>query len=351
MADARRFEHGGAVEPGIRLDFSASVNPLGPPRSVMQAVRRALRSIDRYPDSDARAVTERLAASHEVDPGQVVVGNGSIDLIYRLPVALRPSRVAIAEPAFTEYERASFAAGAAIDHWLAPPPDFQPQPFDPGRADLVWICNPNNPTGQLWPRGLLAAWIEAHPRTTFVVDEAFLPFLPEEKYHTLVPALPRLANLVVVRSLTKIFAFPGLRFGYAVLPSAAVSLAERLRPPPWSNNALALAAALAALADRAYLSRTQAWMKHEPARFVRRLTDLRAASPFPSAANFLLLQLRDRQYTAGGVARLLARRGIAVRNASNFVGLDESYLRVAVRSRRDNDQLVAALRSVLGEKG
>jgi threonine-phosphate decarboxylase len=321
-----------------------SVNPFGPPRAVWAAIRRALPDVVRYPDARGRILAERLAVQHGIDPAQVVVGNGSTDLIHRLAHVLRPRRVAIVEPTFTEYLKASLAVGARIDHWLAEGPDFRPAPFDPGRCDLVWVCNPNNPTGQLWPRGVLASWIAAQPRTRFVIDEAFLPFRPDEKYHTLIPALGQLPNLIVLRSLTKIFSLPGLRLGYALLPQGAVPiLGARLGAVPWSVNVLAEAAAIAALGDRAYLARTHAWLESEGPRFVQKLADL---EPVPSAVNFVLLRLPN-GFTSAHLTQLLARRGIAVRDASNFVGLDERYVRVAVRSRRENDTLLKALDSLL----
>jgi threonine-phosphate decarboxylase len=363
--DPRLFDHGGAV-PGRRrgaIDFSISVNPLGPPRSVLGALRRALPDIARYPDRDCGVLTERLAGLHGVEPGQIVVANGSTDLIHRLPLVLRPRRVAIAEPTFTEYLRASLAVGARIEHWVAGGADFEPKPFDAAGADLVWLCNPNNPTGCLWPRGSLVPWIDAQPYAIFVVDEAFLPFLAEEKYHTLIPALERLRNLVVLRSLTKLYAFPGLRLGYAVLPARPTGLVNvALRSPPWSVNSLAQIAGLAALDDAEFLARTHAWLAAEHGRFVRRLAEL---SPdlqvVRSQANFILLRLRDAPQTrrAGGVSprrsnapgsplvAQLAKRRISVRDASNFVGLDDHYIRVAVRTRAENDRLVAALSTLL----
>ncbi|MBV9125029.1 MAG: aminotransferase class I/II-fold pyridoxal phosphate-dependent enzyme, partial [Planctomycetes bacterium] len=211
------FRHGGRPTAGEdnRLDFSANINPLGPPRSALQAIARAWGGVASYPDPECRPLSDLLAARHQVEPAQVLIGNGSNELIYLISRAWKPRRVAIVEPTYTEYLRASLLVGAEVDHWLPEEEAFQPQPFDPGAAELVWLCQPNNPTGQLWPAGTLAGWVEAHPRVLFVVDEAFLPFLPEEAEYSMIPALRRLPNLVVLRSLTKFYALPGLRIGYA----------------------------------------------------------------------------------------------------------------------------------------
>jgi threonine-phosphate decarboxylase len=338
------FRHGDAHGRSRRplLDFSVSLNPLGPPPSVLQAVRRGLSAIAGYPDPACRELTERLARLHGVGSDQVVAGNGSNELIHAIPRAFRPSRVAIVEPTYTEYLRASLLAGADVAHWLAEGDDFLPGPFDPEGAVLVWLGNPNNPTGRLWPPGSLAPWLAAHPRTLFVVDEAFLPFRTDEAEHSLIPAVNRLPNLIVVRSLTKLYTVPGLRLGYAVAgPQRAACL--RAQVVPWSVNALAQVAGLAALEDDAFLATTRGWFQDTQAAF---LGQLRACSdhlhPLPSEANFVLLRLKS--WTAGWLAERLEERGLAVRDAANFVGLDNHYVRVAVRRAEDNQRLLEELR-------
>src|SRR5208282_5473406 len=172
------FRHGGLTGPdGKRLvDFSASINPLGPPLSVLRVLRRELAAVARYPDPYCTEITDRLAAFHAVPPDQTVVGNGSNELIHLLTRALQPRRVAIVEPTYTEYLRAALLAGVETTHWLPEAPQGAPRPFDPGDADLLWLCNPNNPTGRLWSRRELLDWVDTHPETVFAVDEAFLPF-------------------------------------------------------------------------------------------------------------------------------------------------------------------------------
>jgi threonine-phosphate decarboxylase len=338
------FRHGDRTRHGAGpvLDFSVTVNPLGPPRSALQALRDGLGTITCYPDPECRRLAERLAGRHECDRNQVVVGNGANDLIYAITRAVRPRRVAIAEPAYTEYLRAALLAEAEVTHWLAEGADFDPGPFDPERADLVWLCNPNNPTGRLWPRpDALAAWIRTHPRTLFAVDEAFLPLTPEGDGRGLTAAVSRLANLVVLRSLTKLYALPGLRLGYVV---TSPEWAKRVRAQivPWSVNALAQVAGLAALDDEEYAVRTRAWLASEASTFGARLAAVSdRLRPVASQASFVLLELRGR--TAAEVVEALAGQGIGVRDASNFVGLDQRYLRVGARTAEANERLLMAL--------
>jgi threonine-phosphate decarboxylase len=337
------FRHGGAGAPG-HLDFSASINPLGPPASVLAALRDQLALVVRYPDPECRTLTRRLARRHGLGPECVVAGNGAAELIHAVARAVRPGRAAIVEPTFTEYRRATLSCGAVIDHWLSEKTDYRPAPFHPESAEIVWLCNPNNPTGQLWPPGEVAPWVAAHPRTVFVVDEAFLSFRRDEDQHSLAAAVERLPNLIVLRSLTKLYALPGLRLGYALAPPA---WAERLRGqlPPWSVNALAQLAGLVALEDELYLERTRAWFETEPERFCRQLGDLHEQlEALPTWANFVLLRLRHS--TAEVLARRLAQRRILVREASDFVGLGASWVRLAVRSAPENDRLLKELRAL-----
>ena len=341
------FRHGDRGPAGSRspLDFGVSVNPLGPSRSVLRAVQAHSIAMGHYPDPDCRLLGERLAEGHGCDRGQVVIGNGANDLIYAITRAVRPRRVAIAEPTYTEYLRAALLVGADVAHWLAEGADFDPEPFDPGGADLVWLCNPNNPTGRLWPAAeVLAGWVGAHPRTLFVVDEAFMPLTGEGDRCSLIPQVGRAANLVVLRSLTKLYALPGLRLGYAVAPP---EWAARVRAQivPWSVNALAQVAGLAALSDEEYAVRTRTWFASEASMFGARLAALSdRLRPVESRASFVLVELRGR--TAAAVVAGLERQAIGVRDASNFIGLDQRYIRVAARTAEANARLLVALAAV-----
>jgi threonine-phosphate decarboxylase len=344
------FRHGGAL-PDHRsklLDFSASINPLGPPASVLRVLRDELSSIAHYPDADCRKLTKRLAALHNVDPDQIAVGNGSNELIYAITRAFQPKRVAIVEPTYTEYLRASLLVGAKVDHWL-PERGFRFQLFDPGAAKVVWICHPNNPTGDMWASSWqLSRWVKAHPRVLFVIDEAFLTE-PGQRWfpRSLIPYLEHLPNLIVLRSLTKSYALPGLRLGYAAAsPRLAASL--RTQVVPWSVNCLAQSAGLAALEDREYERRTAQWLKASHSSFRAGLCELAPRLQLlNSRANFFLIRLRT--VTSDWLTARLAERGFAIRDASNFVGLDRRYVRIAVRTPEENSRLFAAIKSVLAE--
>jgi threonine-phosphate decarboxylase len=345
------FRHGGRrADQRHMLDFSASINPLGPPKSVLRVLRDGLGEIAYYPDPECRELTEKIAAYHHVDPDMIVVGNGSNELIYAIARAFRPKRVAIAEPTYTEYLRASLLVGAEVDHWLAEGDQFLLRPFDPEMANLLWLCNPNNPTGLFWTddnhfagaSSHVGAWVRNYPQTLFVVDEAFMPFCDEEKRATLVPHLDGLANLIILRSLTKYFALPGLRLGYALTnPDRARCIRKQLAL--WSVNVLAQLAGIAALEDRGYAEQTATALPNMVNFFRHGLaarSDWAQVSLLPSASIFVLAHLKKE--TAAELTARLLERGIRIRDASNFVGLDAHHIRLSIRNEHDCAQLLRA---------
>jgi len=339
------FRHGGAAAPGL-LDFSASINPLGPSPLVLQAIQDALPTIARYPDPECRELTDWLEGSEWLEPGEVVVGNGSNELIHAITRAFQPRRVAIVEPTYTEYLRAALLIGAEVDHWLAEGEDFTIQPFDAGAADLVWLCNPNSPTGQVLS-GSMHSWLRDFPKTMFVVDAAFEQMMIGKgaiSNWQQIGGLP--PNLIKLKSLTKCFALPGLRLGYA---TGRVDLIEKVRRQivPWSVNTLAQVAGVAAMGDfQASILRSRLGYADEVAGFRSQLAAMsRHVHVVPGQANFVLLRLLT--ITAPALCARLAERGIAIRDASNFVGLDERYVRIAVRTPADNQRLLTELKSIL----
>ena len=330
-------EHGDTQVPPGHLDFAVSVVPGGPSHRVRERLAFALQSIERYPDEGP--ATGAVARRHGRAPEEALVLNGAAEAFWLLAHALRPRRAVCVHPSFTEPEAALRSAGAQLVRAQRDSRDFSLDPgvVDPA-ADHVVVGNPNNPTGNLDPAGTLAGL--ARPGRVLVVDEAFMDLVPGEA-----ESLARRADLpglVVVRSLTKAWALPGLRAGFLLGPPDVVAVLRAARQP-WSVNSLALAA-LEAYGNgdlpSAAVCREVALAREELAARLRTLPGVRV---WPSAANFLLIRVPD-----GPAARrgLLERR-IAVRAASTFPGLTPDHLRVAVRTPEDNGLLVAALAEVL----
>jgi threonine-phosphate decarboxylase len=339
---ARRF----GIPKEELLDFSANINLLGPSPAALTAIRAAAVDIHYYPEEDAGAFARLVAGYLGVFPDEVVPGNGSIEVIYWLAVALKPRRVLVVEPTFSEYRRACVAAGASCDAYTLAEADnfvFETARLQPEGYDLVFACNPNNPTGYLAPVDEIASlWHRCRAAGAgLVVDEAFIDFTgPEQSILSHGAA----EGLFVVRSFTKSHALAGLRLGCLV---AEAGFASRLRSlmPPWNVNSFALAAGEASLTDWEYMPRS---LRRNHAARSRLFTDLEAIpgiEPLPSETNFLLCRLSGTGSAA--LAEWLGQQGILVRDCRSFPDLGDRYIRVAVRSERENYQLVAAIRKAL----
>jgi histidinol-phosphate/aromatic aminotransferase/cobyric acid decarboxylase-like protein/adenosyl cobinamide kinase/adenosyl cobinamide phosphate guanylyltransferase len=322
--------HGDEVGRGAEADHAASVVDEERPAWLEEALREGLRTSSGYPDeSSAR---EAIASRHGRPPGQVVLTNGANESFWLL-AALDPRHAVCVHPSYTEPEAALRAHGVPVERAFRHP-DFGVDPAAlPGGADLVFVDNPNNPSGRLEPASELAAL--AAPGRTLVVDEAFMELAGERESLAERTDLP---GLVVVRSLTKLWSLPGVRAGYLLAPRRLAAAIERIRPS-WNVNALALAA-IEAYASRVAEGRERA---ERVARARRRLeaglARIAGIETWPSAANFVLSRAPDGERLG---ARLL-ERGIAVRPCASFPGLDASYLRIAVRGSAANDRLLAAL--------
>ncbi len=356
-AEARAVpEHGGDIygiarelglAPGELLDFSASINPLGFPPGLPSALSQALAEVVHYPDRRCTALREELAAYHGLSPAQILVGNGSTELIYLIPRALRPRRGLIVAPAFGEYDKALRAAGAEVRwHVTAEADGFTLRgPLDPGAAELVFLANPASPSGALVPPEEMAAVVRRLTArgAVAVLDEAFIDFVEEA---SLKHALSRVPGLMVLRSFTKFFGIPGLRLGYLLGAAELVARVGAVQEP-WSVSTLAQAAGRACLAEADFMARSRRMVAEARERFQGQLAGLPGLRVFPSAANYLLLKLAQPGLDAATVRRRLLARGLIIRDASNFRGLNERFVRVAVRRPEENDRLVAALAEIL----
>jgi threonine-phosphate decarboxylase len=316
-----RPAHGGSLDPQT-LDFSASVNPLGPPDAVRAVLARAEELALRYPSVDADELCAALAKHHGVPEACVLAGNGSAELIWLVAQSLRGERVWLARPCFGEYEAACAALGVELVD-------------DPARASASFAASPTSPQGALVdPAALLAL-----PGVR-VIDEAFMGFTDERT--SLVARAAQDPAVIVLRSLTKLYALPGLRIGYLVAHPDWVDLLRGYQPP-WSVNALAQAAGVAALADPAYLERTRAHVAALRAELATGLAALGLASE-PSHANYLLCRVPSARALCAG----LLRRGIAARDCTSFGGLEpDRFVRFAVRPAGENARLLGALRELV----
>jgi len=330
--------HGDTVAGPGQLDFAVNLAPGGPPGWLQEALRDGLSRAAAYPDQGP--ATTAVAARHRRPPEEVVLLNGSAEAFWLLAQVLQPNLAVVVHPSFTEPEAALQAAGHRVRRVWRDPDHFHLDPdMVPAEADLVVTGNPNNPTGTLDPAAALAAL--ARPGRVLVVDEAFMEFTGEAESLAGRRDLP---GLVVVRSLTKLWGLAGIRAG-SLLASSQTASALRAARQPWSVNCLACAA-LAAWAKQAadHTAHQVQRLAATRERLAAALAALPGVRVWPSAANFLLLQVADGPAVLAG----LAARGIAVRPCHSFPGLTVNHLRVAVRDPADNQRLIGAFHATLG---
>ena len=323
------------------IDFSANINPFGPAPSVRAALVHI--PLDRYPDRDSLALRYALAATLNLDPSCVMLGNGVAELIHLIALAfLQPGdSVLILTPTFSEYARAAHIMGANIHTYTATSKTgfaFDEQAIAAELREhphkLVFICNPNNPTGQCLPSTVFADWAMTFPQTLFVIDEAYLAFA--QGIQTAITS--RADNILVLRSMTKDYALAGLRLGYAIGCTDVINALVSVRPP-WNVNALAQVAGLAALQDESYIQRTLAQLALEKTFLFDHLKQM-GCIPVPSRTHFFLLPVGN-----GATFRCASlAHGILLRDCRSF-GLPE-YVRIAPRQRAENLRLLQVFQEI-----
>lgn len=339
----RRLAALAGIAPGDVLDFSASINPLGPPEWLRDEISAAVSSLSHYPDTECAELVAAIARKCGCGPSEIMPGNGSTELLYLLPQAVGAKRAVIPTPAYADYEAAAVAAGLQVLHVpmpeensFTPSPDILAPHLRDG--DLVFIGYPSNPSGTMWGASELRAVAEKHPGVFFLLDEAFLDFVDGAESF----AARRPANVAVLLSFTKIYAVPGLRLG-ALAASEAVAEKIRERQPCWTVNSLAQAVGTRAMADAEYVERSRRYVSEMRYKLVAGLEAIPGVKVFPGRANYLLAKLESAGSDARAMADALLKRGIAIRVCDNFDGLDGRYFRVAVRGDVENDRLVESV--------
>ena len=328
------------------LDFSANVSPLGLPEGVAQAIREALTEADRYPDPLCRTLRAALSRAEGVPPEQLLCGNGAADLIFRLVWAAKPRRALVTAPTFAEYAAALDTAGCEVKRFfLGEAEDFAVTDALVDAVnesiDMVFLCQPNNPTGQLTALPLVEQILHrcAACGTLLVVDECFLDFLPDHALHTAKGLLGE-GDLVILKAFTKLYGMAGVRLGYAL--SADTALLEQMQAcgQPWGVSSLAQAAGLAALEETAYVEEVRALIAEQRPRLTAGLRAL-GLRVLDGRANYLLFQAPE---TLGEALR---QRGAVLRSCANYPGLGPGWYRTAVRTGPENEQLLKLLAEVL----
>lgn len=330
------------------LDFSANVSPLGLPEGVRRGIIAALSEAHRYPDPLCRTLRQRLGEREGLPPEQILCGNGAADLIFRGVLAVSPRRALITAPTFGEYEQALTLADCQVERFfLREEEGFVLtsrllEAITPG-VEMVFLCEPNNPTGAVSDWQLLLEVLERCRRTgaLLVVDECFGDFLEDQEAHTLRGQVGDFPNLLILKAFTKMYAMAGVRLGYCLCGDTVLLEKMAGAGQPWGVSSLAQAAGLAALQETEYVSQVRQLITRQRPVLQKGLEEL-GCTVWPGAANYLLFKVHR-----PGLTEALEQRGITLRSCKNYHGLGPDYYRTAVRTEEENQRLLAALREVL----
>jgi threonine-phosphate decarboxylase len=350
------YTHGGNIydENGLAnqniIDFSANINPLGLPDDVIAAAKQAIEHANLYPDSACRRLASELAEFENVGRNNILCAGGASDIIFRTVYAVRPKKILVTAPSFSDYERAGDAAGAEVvfyplnqENGFAIPQEIIPAILK-ASPDMVFLCNPNNPTGTLTGINLVREIAEvcvlAH--SVLLVDECFLDFVPDSQRYSAKALLTEYRDVVVVKALTKLFAMPGLRLGYAISNSEALLDRMRLCGADWPVSNIAQTAGLAALKNGAlFINKSVRYIQKEREHMINELKIL-GFMTYESSANFIFFHC-DPNVDLHGV---LYQNGFLIRDCANFEGLERGYYRTAVLTEEKNTRLLEAMRGV-----
>lgn len=337
------------------IDMSSNLNPLGPPERIHTFIRENIHLIHALPEPDAAGMSRGFAAYHGIYPGCVIAGNGTTFFIYTLPLALGAKKALILGPAYADYEDACAALNVKTSHCLTLAennfvPDLDQLSASAGQADLVFICNPNNPTGTLIDKQDLETLIRRHTDTCFVVDESYLPFVPDAEDFSLV-TLTHLPNLVVLSSMSKIFRIPGLRTGFL---SGAKDLIRKVMAhyQPWSVNALAQAV----ITDiynhpeeiLPFYRQTREFIVKARRAFVHALAETDGIRLFDTPVYFVLARL-DR-ISASQLCRRVGEDRFLIRDCANFKGLSYRFVRFSLKTNEINLALAQSIKTALARE-
>lgn len=337
--------------PDAIVDVSSNINPLGPPPGLMEHLKTNLAAICALPEVDGQRMSAKMADLLGVDSHCVLAGAGTTQFIHTMFGALSSRRVLIAGPTYADYSDACHMHNLAPRFILAHAEDrFSPDlPLlaqSAGNHDTVVICNPNNPTGALISKETLQPLCRKHPHTCFVIDESYLPFVPESEMQSMVGS--GLDNVIVLHSLSKIFRLPGLRIGFLIAGRRVVEKFQGILPP-WRLNSMAQAAVDFLHSHRdgiaAFVRRTHDYINRERDRFHEIVSRNKALNLYPSCTSFVLIELPENE-TAARVCDVFGRERILVRNCSNFHGLTDRFIRIAMNRSEVNSKVAEILSGI-----
>ena len=358
--------HGGNIykiyrEKGMKeiLDYSSNINPYGLPKKFERAVIENLSVLEKYPDPDYVELREEIAKTNKVELKNIIVGNGATEVIFLYMKVLKAKKILIVSPTFGEYERAMKATldDIQVDYFkLEEAENFvlnieKIKTELQKKYDLLVICNPNNPTGQFLSIKELEKILEkcTEVGTKLFVDEAFVEFVEDWGEKSIIKTGKNKKNLFVLRAFTKFFAIPGLRLGYGICFDDEFMTKMLEKKEPWSVNNIAELAGKILLQDREYIEKTNNWIKIEKKYMYENLKEIEGLKTYKTEINFILVKIKNEylyKVNAQILREKMLEKGILIRDASNFVYLNDNYFRLAVKDRKNNVRVLEALKEI-----
>jgi threonine-phosphate decarboxylase len=341
------------------IDFSISTNPLGAPEKAVESIRQHLNLIHHYPDPDHEWLLEALAKSAGVAPNNVVVGNGSTELIYLFnEVFLEDGYEAVIPvPTFSEYKAAiERFGGNTVFIKCDSAHNFKLNLEElensiTNKTRIIFLCNPNSPTGWLYEKADILQIIKfaADENVLVFVDEDYIDFVDDGKRYSMADYVNEYNNLFVLRSLTKFFGLAGVRIGFGVGSPELVNVLTRVIMP-WSVNSLAMFAAAEAVKDTEFIKKSRLLISNSKKQMLEMFKTIPWLKVYPSETNFLLIEIIRKDLTSTQLAEALAKKGLLIRDCEDFDGLNNRFFRVTVRKPEENRKLVEQIKSLGNQK-
>ncbi|TYQ12747.1 UNVERIFIED_CONTAM: L-threonine O-3-phosphate decarboxylase [Acetivibrio alkalicellulosi] len=346
--------HGGDVYSYTRknnkypIDFSANINPFGLPEGVKKILKESIDEFTVYPDVTCSDLKSALSEHENISKDYIFTGNGAADLIYRLVYALKPKRALLMAPTFSEYETALRNVDSSINYYYLKREDSFSLKEDVltqiKDRDIFFICNPNNPTGMIVKKELMYEICKKcrEMNCYLVIDECFIDFVEDKDEYTSKEFIGEFNNVVILKAFTKIFAMAGLRLGYLLCSNKKLLDKLMMTGQPWSVSVPAQLAGVEALKDKAYIENTIKSTKTERKYLIEKLKDL-GLEVFEGYANYILFKVTN----PVDLYAKLYDKGILIRGCENYINLDKSYFRIAIKGKWDNEKLIKALEHIL----
>ena len=335
------------------LDFSANCNPLGTPESVKQAVRDSLEYMKDYPQVGYAPLKKAIAEYEGVASESVICGNGAAELVFSLCQAVKPKKALIPVPTFAEYEQALTSCGCEVEHVLLREEEgFSLQDsfinWLHRDLDMVFLCNPNNPTSSAIMQEDLRKLIAfcADKDIFVMIDETYVEFAPDVEEITAIPLTREFTNLMVLRGVSKFYAAPGMRLGYGITGNMEFLSKMREKQTPWSLNSLGAFAGELMLRDHDYIQETRDLILDERDRMEQELQNIPTFKVYPAYANFILLKIRRDGLTSADVFEACIKKGLMIRDCSSFQCLDGEFVRFCIMMHDDNTKLLNVLKQL-----